>query len=231
MPGSPTLRRKTKLLPPVLRQAQPLHLVLVGLTCVLALVTILSTSGITSGPKTGRLRVIAPPNYFSQLHSPGKPKPPKIEHPIPAKIKAAEAKFSRMIAGQSRSLSKAVAEYKRRYGRPPPKGFDDWYAFATANGAVIIDEYDQLMTDLRPFWLLTGAEIRRRSLDVGLLPSVDLVRVQDGRTRTVDVRSGFDDAEVGARAVGFRDMLVKFQGASCTGRARPAADHGKAPAH
>ena len=76
---------------------------------------------------------------------------------------------------------------------------------------VIIDEYDQLIEDLRPYWLLSGKEIRRRSVQVGLLPSVDLVRIEDGKTRTIDVNTGFDDAEVGARAKGFRVMLEKFQ--------------------
>jgi hypothetical protein len=28
---------------------------------------------------------------------------------------------------QSKTLEQAVKEYTRRYGRPPPKGFDDWY--------------------------------------------------------------------------------------------------------
>lgn len=86
------------------------------------------------------------------------------------------------------------------------------YTFAKNNDVVIIDEYDQLINDLRPYWLLTGKEIRRRSVQVGLLPSVDLVRIEGGKTRTIDVNTGFDDAEVGARAKGFRVMLEKFQG-------------------
>ena len=71
-----------------------------------------------------------------------------------------------------------------------------------------------MIEDLRPYWLLSGKEIRRRSVQVGLLPSVDLVRIEDGKTRTIDVNTGFDDAEVGARAKGFRVMLEKFQGES-----------------
>lgn len=90
----------------------------------------------------------------------------------------------------------------------------EWYKFAIDNDVIIIDEYDQLIEDLRPFWLLSGKEVRRRSVQVGLLPSVDLVRVEDGKTRTIDVNTGFDDAEVGARAKGFRVMLEKFQGQS-----------------
>lgn len=138
------------------------------------------------------------------------PKPP-IHHPIPKLMADARNEFDQKLKKQSKSLPEAVAEYKKRYGRNPPKGFDEWYAFAKENNAVIIDEYDQLDRDLKPFWLFSGQELRRRCVQVGFLPSVDLVRVEKGQTRTIDVSKGFDDSEVGARAKGFRVMLEKFQ--------------------
>ena len=138
------------------------------------------------------------------------PKPP-IHHPIPKLMADAREKYDALLAKQSKSLSQAVEEYERRYGMSPPKGFDLWYQFAVDNGAVIIDEYDQLLRDLTPFWLFSGEEVRRRCIQVGFLPSVDLVRIENGTTRTIDVSKGFDDSEVGARAKGFRVMLEKFQ--------------------
>lgn len=119
--------------------------------------------------------------------------------------------YEEKVNRQSKTLSAAVKEYRRRYNRDPPKGFDIWFEFAKANNTVMIDEYDQLNRDLEPFWQLSGAEIRKRCIDVGYLPSVDLVRIENGQTRTIDVSKGFDDAEVGARAKGFRTMLEKFQ--------------------
>ena len=138
------------------------------------------------------------------------PKPP-IVHPIPGLMADARDAFDQKIARQSKTLSAAVAEYKRRYGRNPPKGFDEWYDFAVKNGATIIDEYDTLASSMEPFWLFSGEEVRRRCIQVGYLPSVDLVRVENGTTRTIDVSKGFSDSEVGARAKGFRVMLEKFQ--------------------
>lgn len=138
------------------------------------------------------------------------PKPP-IVHPIPGLIANARKEFDQKLARQSRTLSAAVVEYERRYNRKPPKGFDDWYAFAVEHGSTIIDEYDQLAKSLEPFWLFSGEEVRRRCIQVGYLPSVDLVRIEDGQTRTIDVSKGHDDSEVGARAKGFRVMLEKFQ--------------------
>lgn len=138
------------------------------------------------------------------------PRPP-IHHPIPKLMADARRAFDEKIKRQSKTLQEAVDEYERRYGRRPPKGFDEWYEFAKENGATIIDEYDQLAKDMEPFWGMSGAELRRRCVQVGYLPSVDLVRIEEGKTRTIDVSQGFDDAEVGARAKGFRVMLERFQ--------------------
>jgi hypothetical protein len=136
---------------------------------------------------------------------------PIIKHPIPKLMTQAVDNFESKLDRQSKTLEQAVAEYKKRYNMNPPKGFDDWFAFAKDNKVTIIDEYDQLMRDLEPWVQLTGEDIRRRCIQVGFLPSVDLVRVENGTTRTIDVNKGFDDSEVGARAKGFRVMLEKFQ--------------------
>jgi hypothetical protein len=89
-----------------------------------------------------------------------------VIHPIPKLMADAQAKFKKMVARQSKTLADAVEEYKRRYGRNPPKGFDEWFEFATENGVKIIDEYDQLVRDLEPFWGMSGEELRRRAIQV-----------------------------------------------------------------
>ncbi|KAF8513209.1 hypothetical protein JB92DRAFT_3083224 [Gautieria morchelliformis] len=132
-------------------------------------------------------------------------------------MKDAAAKYHALLTRQSRSLREAVAEYRRRYKRDPPKGFDDWYAFAKANKVKMIDEYDGMADDLAPFWHLPGEEIRRRVLQVGQLPSIDLVRLRNGTTTTLRMDKGFHDDEIkvaskgGPRALGFRVMIAKFQ--------------------
>jgi len=136
---------------------------------------------------------------------------PPIHHPIPKLMADARETYDQKVKKQSKTLAEAVAEYRRRYKRDPPKGFDQWFEFAKENNAIMIDEYDQLMRDLEPYWQLTGEELRLRCLDVGYLPSVDLVRIENGTTRTIDISKGFEDSEVGARAKGFRVMLEKFQ--------------------
>lgn len=77
---------------------------------------------------------------------------------------------------QSKTLPQAVAEYKRRYGRPPPRGFDQWWKFARRNNIIIVDDvcmttyryqvadeqYDQIHRDTEPFFALSPKLFRQR---------------------------------------------------------------------
>lgn len=89
-----------------------------------------------------------------------------MDHPIPRLMADAEDKFRALLGKQSRTLSAAVKEYKRRYGRKPPRGFDEWWKFAKENNVKMIDEYDGLVEDLAPFWEISGEELRRRAWQV-----------------------------------------------------------------
>ncbi|KAI9720054.1 MAG: hypothetical protein M1812_003181 [Candelaria pacifica] len=63
---------------------------------------------------------------------------------------------------QSNSLDTAVTEYRRRYHRHPPPGYDEWYKFATDRSSLIINEFDSIDSDLSPFWSLSPTELRFR---------------------------------------------------------------------
>lgn len=133
------------------------------------------------------------------------------DHPIPKLMADAEEKFKAKLARQSTTLDAAVAEYRRRYTREPPKGFDAWFAFAQKNGFKMMDEFDGLMEDFEPFHALSGVEFRRRVQQVSSLPSIDIVRVRNGKGSAVNMEKGFDDSEASARAHGFRRMIEPFQ--------------------
>ena len=47
-------------------------------------------------------------------------------HPIAALTAQAERKWKDLLARQSVTLEQAVKQYRIRYDRDPPKGFDDW---------------------------------------------------------------------------------------------------------
>ncbi|KAJ1301269.1 hypothetical protein OPQ81_003676 [Rhizoctonia solani] len=137
--------------------------------------------------------------------------PTPIEHPIPKLMLAAHRKYKGMLARQSSTLEEAVKEYERRYGRAPPRGFDEWFAFAKENGCKIVDEYDGMVKDFEPFWQLDGVEFRRRAEQVGELASIDLVRIKNGNTTIVNVERGNHGNEVSARAQGFAMMIEKYR--------------------
>ena len=50
-------------------------------------------------------------------------------HPIYQLIRDGREAWDRKVAKQSQTLKEAVAEYKRRYQRLPPKGFDKWWEY------------------------------------------------------------------------------------------------------
>jgi hypothetical protein len=55
---------------------------------------------------------------------------PADEHPIRQLIRDAKVDWESKLARQSKTLSQAVREYKRRNkGRNPPKGFDKWWSW------------------------------------------------------------------------------------------------------
>ncbi|CCM01992.1 uncharacterized protein FIBRA_04066 [Fibroporia radiculosa] len=132
-------------------------------------------------------------------------------HPIPKLMLDAEIKFRNVLSRQSKTLPEAVAEYKRRYGRNPPRGFDDWWQFVKDNNVVMVDEYNNINEDLAPFWALSGEDLRERAALAGHLPYVDLIRIRDGKATAVNIRDGSDGDGVSARARGFLLMIEKFR--------------------
>ncbi|KAH7908545.1 glycosyltransferase family 90 protein [Hygrophoropsis aurantiaca] len=122
----------------------------------------------------------------------------------------AEEKYRNLLAKQSTSLSAAVDEYKKRYKRDPPRGFDSWWSFSQENNVKLVDEYDLLMEDMEPFWSLSGEELRRRALQVAQLPSIHLVRINAGKAEDADIEKLSKDTEHGHRSKGFRRLLQKF---------------------
>lgn len=84
------------------------------------------------------------------------------QHPIEMLGAEANTRFSEMLRKQSKTLREAVAEYKHRYNRPPPPGFDIWWDRAIELNATIVDNFDTVMASLEPFWGLSAREMRIR---------------------------------------------------------------------
>ncbi|GAA5875922.1 hypothetical protein JCM8547_008348 [Rhodosporidiobolus lusitaniae] len=99
----------------------------------------------------------------SSTDSDGKPRPVDRLHPIAHLISRAEEEWDDLLRRQSQTLEQAVEEYERRYGMKPPAGFDAWWRYAMENRVILVDEYDQIHSDLLPFFSLQPSELRRRA--------------------------------------------------------------------
>ncbi|KAF2728319.1 hypothetical protein EJ04DRAFT_477529 [Polyplosphaeria fusca] len=68
------------------------------------------------------------------------------------------------MAKQSHDLSRAAGAYRERRGRHPPPGFKEWFNYAQAHDAVIVEDlFDQIYHDLTPFWALEPKALRHWS--------------------------------------------------------------------
>ncbi|KAI2776243.1 glycosyltransferase family 90 protein [Daldinia loculata] len=97
--------------------------------------------------------------------------------PTPGPIIAnARSESDIWIAGarKSKSLKEAALEYRERYGMPPPPGFDKWYIFATSVKSPVIDTFDQIHTDLLPFWGTVPSILRQRTTHLLEHPSLSM---------------------------------------------------------
>ena len=116
------------------------------------------------------------------------------KHPIEVLVEDARRKYTHMIENQSKSLEQAIANYKKRYQREPPPGFDDWYRVAVRLNATIIDEYDTVMTMFEPYWGISARELRarvREALDPRLVHGTMFgVRVKDHQCSPVNEKTG-----------------------------------------
>ncbi|KZO93944.1 glycosyltransferase family 90 protein, partial [Calocera viscosa TUFC12733] len=86
---------------------------------------------------------------------------PKGRHPIYDLIEKAEVSWKAKLDRQSKTLNQAVAEYRTRWNRYPPKGFDKWWEYVKKHNVPLPDEYDQIMRDFLPYYAYTAADLRK----------------------------------------------------------------------
>ena len=107
--------------------------------------------------------------------------PPSTTHPVVEIWKQANAVFQATLASQSKSIEEATAGYVRRYGREPPKGFDQWFEVAMSHDFQFIDEFDAIQRTVMPFWRVSLANLRVRIDHLRNAPKVLEVRVENGK--------------------------------------------------
>lgn len=140
------------------RRLRPRRIVL-----LLLILSCLAITAILVQPTTPEsIQRVTPSNRPPQSHH-EPPSYPATSHPMWGLITHSQKEFEDLKARQSTTLQEAVAEYRSRYGIPPPPNFDKWYNFAKENNVQLIDEFDTIHQLLTPFWGLKPATIRARA--------------------------------------------------------------------
>jgi len=89
----------------------------------------------------------------------------QTRHPIDILIDNSSEELSTILKRQSLTLEAAVVEYRKRYCRNPPPGFDRWFQYAKEHQSVLIDDFDSITESLKPFWTVTPAQLRKNIED------------------------------------------------------------------
>ncbi|KAJ7591036.1 hypothetical protein C8J56DRAFT_1135555 [Mycena floridula] len=82
------------------------------------------------------------------------------KHPIFELIDQSEKAWASKLSRASTDLREAVAEYRRRYHRAPPRGFENWWKYVQDHQVQLPDEYDQIFMDIEPFWGIPPARLQ-----------------------------------------------------------------------
>ena len=106
------------------------------------------------------------PSHWMTSHrhilTPSPDERPSSSHPVVILAATAKSKFAKLLDQQSQTLSAAITEYRRRYRREPPPGFDKWFDLAQKNAVPFIDEFDIMMQPLEPMWGISPSDLRAR---------------------------------------------------------------------
>ncbi|KAF8632883.1 hypothetical protein AX17_004729 [Amanita inopinata Kibby_2008] len=120
---------------------------------------------------------------------------PDAPHPIYELIQYNKAQWEGKLARASRTLPQAIAEYKRRYKRPPPKGFDVWFEWARNHNVQLLDEYDSITRDLEPFWGVSPSDLRDIQAKQELTTDTFTIAKNASENPTALARVSFSDPE------------------------------------
>ncbi len=84
-------------------------------------------------------------------------------HPIAALMKEADDRWQEYVGSRSTTFKQTVEKYRNKFGRHPPPGFKKWYKYARTKNVFNIDDFDQVMDDLRPFWAIDPKILRQHT--------------------------------------------------------------------
>ena len=105
---------------------------------------------------------------------------PADAHPISLLMTEADKTWRAYENSRSTTFRQTVSKYRNKYGRHPPPGFKDWYRFARKKNVHNIDDFEQIMDDLRPFWAIEPRVLRNLA--------ANMARHEDQGVATIHIR-------------------------------------------
>lgn len=123
-------------------------------------------------------------------------------HPIEQLYLEGHRKFENMLSRQSKTVDEAITEYRRRYERNPPKGFERWVELALGKGLVLIDEFDGMMRAFEPFHDLNSTTLK------GLVNAATIV--EDPGLTPVGIRNGVIHPDTSRGPAFFTNIITKW---------------------
>jgi len=126
----------------------------------------LTQSGVADTPKPPPVKLENPQKIAESTPEVPTTSPAGPAHPIDTLIKGAEKTYQDLLKKESHDIKAAAEEYRKRRGRHPPPGFDQWFKFAQDHNAVMVEDFfDQIYHDLGPFWGLPANVMRKEAAD------------------------------------------------------------------
>ena len=131
---------------------------------------------------------------------------PVDSHPISVLIAAADKRWREYEESRSLTFKETVSKYRRKCNRHPPPGFVTWYRYARDRNVHNIDDFDQIMDDIRPFWAVPPKVLRSLAAHMW-------ERENDG-VETIHIRNHairkISDDEKGWRAKTMATLIERF---------------------
>ncbi|KAL9104844.1 MAG: hypothetical protein Q9163_000230 [Psora crenata] len=113
------------------------------------------------GPQLADVLILGPPKKpWHAAEEVDTPLDPVDNHPIATLMQEADTAFRKYEDERSKSFRETVRTYRRSHGRHPPPGFKEWYKYARKKNVHNIDDFQQIMDDIRPFWAVEPKVLR-----------------------------------------------------------------------
>ena len=115
---------------------------------------------------------------------------PADAHPISLLMAEADKTWRAYENSRSTTFRQTVSKYRNKYGRHPPPGFKDWYRLARKRNVHNIDDFEQIMDDLRPFWAIEPRTLRNLAANMAKDPDQGVATIHIRNHKVVKVLNG-----------------------------------------